>query len=92
MNGLLAAAYFWVLAFVVFKVNPLNDPTNLGSRFNYYHPSNVLDRRLLEEDLVEDEREGKDPGMVLYWTDIWPILCPTIWTVGFAFILALRGV
>jgi hypothetical protein len=76
----------WVLAFMVFHVNPLNNPLNPQSEMNRYHPMNRRIENKLQEKLHEEGTE--DEVVTPTWSDVAPWFFPT-WVSALCLVLRL---
>ncbi|MBA4372241.1 MAG: hypothetical protein C0402_05215 [Thermodesulfovibrio sp.] len=81
----------WMFGYMVFHMNSLNCRTNPGSRFHYYHPRNVTDRKIVEGELKTDRGDT-----VLTWAEIGPYIEVTLATgaawVGFGTVKAILSI
>ena len=75
------AGGMWLFAYMLFWANPLNDPTSPNSTMCHYHRDNIIGRAVIDASIEEDKRAGRWPGIVLYWPEIWPYICPTLTTL-----------
>jgi hypothetical protein len=76
----------WMLAFMVFHVNPLNDALNPQSEMNRYHPVNRRIEKRLQEKLREDGIQ--DEVVTPTWPDIAPWFFAT-WVSALCLVLRL---
>lgn len=79
MEMILGILDIWILSYVVFHMNPLNDRTNPLSSLHYFHPGNIAGREELEKLLKASDPDDKE--MVIHWADVWPYLYPSLITI-----------
>lgn len=95
MEQVQMVAAIWILAYMLFKVNPQNDPNNPGSKMSPYHCANVRSRVRIEK-IIEEEKvnarqkyngevgvnETLEKDTIILWPDIYPYLETTVVTLG----------
>lgn len=83
MEWIQTAATIWVIAFMMFKMNPLNNPNNPTSKMCAFHHDNIRGRmemeEILEEEKFTDERFKTD--VIILWPDVYPYIMATSVTV-----------
>lgn len=92
MHMMTVGVGMWIYAFMLFKINPLNDPNDPRSLMCRYHLANLRGGARLKEILEKEKANGverADP--VVLWSDVWPYLCPTITTALTLLALWLTG-
>ena len=77
----------WLLSYMLFHMNPLNDRTNPLSTMNHFHYENILGREELDRLLEVSDPDEKE--VVIHWPDVWPYLCPTLITIFCVIIIAI---
>lgn len=70
----------WVLGYMIFHLNPLNNPNNHESKMSYYHPENIEGMEKLKEMIEKKYKEDgeTDSELIIHWPDVWPYICPTL--------------
>jgi hypothetical protein len=79
----------WVLAFMVFHANPMNNPLDPQSEMNSFHPMNCRVERSMRKD-------GWDDALVTpSWPDVAPwfyaTLVSVVCLVVYAFVMSIAG-
>ena len=90
MMCILEVMHVWLVSYMIFRANNLNDLTDPRSEMNYFHWKNIKDKEDLEKILTgEGLIVNSGARDVILWPDIYQYVAPSAATIFYSIVRSI---